>query len=188
METIKIFDCPTEVKDFEYKANLMGLTLEQKVEALNSAYNPFGVFFRIYTREKRVDFCKYETVDCVNILINNREMKSFEVPPLDCYDMDNLISLEDVYDTCFERYFSNIGSGLHRYNHNHNHNHYQLKTIKFTENFTQKVNLDRSWLHSFERVFVWNDMYYRTEDAIPNKDRLLFIRYSDGRKTKSYNF
>lgn len=187
METIKIFDCPTEVKDFEYKANLMGLTIEQKVEALNSAYNPFGVFFRLYTREKRVDFCKYETVACVNILITNREMKSFEVPPLDCYDMDNLISLEDVFGSYFEQYLSHIGVGSYN-RFNYNRKPYQLKTIKFTENFTQKVNLSSSWLHSFERLFIWNDMYYRNGDTVPKKDRLLFIRYSDGRKTKSYNF
>lgn len=186
METIKIFDCPTEVKDFEYKANLMGLTLEQKVEALNSAYNPFGVFFRLYEKEKRVDFCKYETVDCVNILITNREMKSFEVPPLGCYDMDNLISLEDVFGNWFEQYISGNRGGSYKFNYNRNP--YKLKTIKFPENFTQKVDLSDSWLHRFERVFVWNDMYYRTDDATAKKDRLLFVRYSDGRKTKSYNF
>lgn len=148
---------------FGMKADLMGLSLDDKINGLNGMYKGalhFGKSHSVYSGEIGI------TVDYINV-----DVESIQLPECNDYVVDDLIS-------CSWYNFSFLGHPR------------KLKSIQLPKSI-KEINLDAChWLQHFERVFMWDTTKItgNFDNFRPGKLNMIAIKSTTGGKAKIIRF
>lgn len=116
-------------ESFGMKADIMGLSLDEKISRLNEMYKDTLHF------DKCQDLYSAETGITVDFI--NKDVESVQLPECNDYIVDNLISCP-------------------WYNFDYSDHKIKLKSVHLPKSI-KELDLDNChWIHHFERVFMWD--------------------------------
>lgn len=150
-------------ESFGMKADIMGLSLDDKISRLNEMYKDTLHF------DKCRSLYSEETGITVNFI--NKDVESVQLPECSDYIVDHLISYS-------------------WYNFYYSDHKIKLKSIQLPKSI-KELNLDNChWIHHFERVFMW-DTTKLTGDFDrfrPGNLSMIAIKSTTGGKAKILRF